>query len=243
VKLDHIAIATHTVDHAFETLIGELGASIMHGGESVGFRALQVRMGKGGMSIELLEPWNVEHNDFLVRFLERSGPGPHHITFKTDDLRALLERAEAAGYHPVGVNLANPWWMEAFLHPKEAGGTVVQLAQSDFEPDDIAGFDTALTGYGWWPDPPPRAEAGATLQTIVIATKALPDSLRLYRDLLGGHVAREDEGVAGLTWDGGCIRLEQNDHEPGVVRLEAVHDGPETERTIEGARFVLRPRD
>lgn len=238
-KLDHVAIATHRVDDALAALVGDLGASVMHGGESIGFRAMQVRVGDGGMSVELLEPWNVEQNDFVARFLERSGPGPHHITFKTGDIRALLDQTEAAGYHPVGVNLANPWWMEAFIHPKEAGGTVIQLAQSEFDTDAIAKLDPAITGYGWWPDPPPRSERVVTLHTIAIATPSMPDALRLYRGLLGGEVVEEGEGVVRLTWDGGAVRLEQSDREPGVDRLLCTHDGPPQTRTIENARFEI----
>ena len=56
----------------------------MMGGENVGFRSYQVRLGDAvdGMTIELLEPWHPERFDFLERFVARHGAGPHHLTFK-----------------------------------------------------------------------------------------------------------------------------------------------------------------
>ncbi len=130
--LDHVALATRDVRDALDVLVGELGGTVLFGGNSVGFRPMQLRLGDatGGMNIELLEPWDVERNDFLERFVARHGAGPHHLTFKVDDLAATLERVRSAGYRPVNVDLSDPDWKEAFLHPREAHGTVVQLAEA-----------------------------------------------------------------------------------------------------------------
>ena len=127
IELDHVAIAVRDVGEPLRVIVGELGSLVMHGGAAVGFRAMQIDC--GACAIELLEPWNVEINDFLKRFLERSGQGPHHLTFKTDDIERELARVEEAGYHPTGVNLGNPWWQEAFLHPKETGGVLIELCE------------------------------------------------------------------------------------------------------------------
>ena len=130
--LDHVALATRDVRDALDVLVGELGGTILFGGNSVGFRPMQLRLGDatGGMNVELLEPWDVERNDFLERFVARHGAGPHHLTFKVDDLTATLERVRSSGYRPVNIDLSDPDWKEAFLHPREAHGTVVQLAEA-----------------------------------------------------------------------------------------------------------------
>ncbi len=239
IDLDHVAIATRDVSPTLRILVGELGTPVLFGGINIGFRAMQVD--GGDLRIELLEPHNVESDDFLERFLKANGEGPHHLTFKTDDIRALLDRVADAGYAPVGVNIDNPFWREAFIHPKQAGGTVVQIAQSDFDPLD---FEREVREYGpgkWWPDPPEPAAGRAILRRVVVATEEIGRSLGLYRDLLLGEPSDHGEGWTELTWPGGGkIALELAAGRPqGIDRLEWTHDGPRTERSVAGTTLVL----
>src|SRR4029453_11450995 len=127
--LDHVALATRDVRDAIDVLVGELGGIVLFGGDRVGFPPRQRRLGAapGGMNVELPEPGAPERNDFLERFVDRHGPGPHHLTFKVDDLGATLDLVRTAGYQPINIDVSDPEWKEAFLHPREAHGTVVQL--------------------------------------------------------------------------------------------------------------------
>ena len=116
-----------------------------------------------GMSVELLEPWATEQNDFLARFVARHGAGPHHLTFKVPDLSAALERLRGAGFQPVNIDLSDPEWKEAFLMPREAHGTVVQLAETARDFGTRADLLAHVAEHGpnmhprWWVDPePPR---------------------------------------------------------------------------------------
>ena len=176
--LDHVALATRDVRDALDVLVGELGGTVLFGGNSVGFRPMQLRLGDatGGMNIELLEPWDVERNDFLERFVARHGAGPHHLTFKVDDLAATLERVRSAGYRPVNVDLSDPDWKEAFLHPRDATGVLVQLAQSEGEWRTPAPASL----------PAPRTPAPADMIHVAHAVASLDDGLRLFSGLLGG---------------------------------------------------------
>jgi catechol 2,3-dioxygenase-like lactoylglutathione lyase family enzyme len=248
IDLDHVAIASENIAPILNALVGELGAKTLFGGANVGFRAMQVDAGSS--RIELLEPYNVDANDFLARFLAKSGEGPHHMTFKTDNIRRELQRAEEAGFVPVNVMLGNEWWQEAFLHPKQAGGTVVQLAQSAIDPTDIdpeviqaASERGDLGPMQWWPDPPNAAEPAARLERIVVTTEDLDVGRRLYEDLLHGESEGFGDGWFDLVWPhGGRIRIEAAaGRTPGIDRLEWTHDGAYTERVIGGARFVLYP--
>jgi len=248
IDLDHVALGLNDVGPTLNTLVGELGCGVLFGGANLGFRAMQVNA--GACRIELLEPWGVEDNDFLARFLERSGEGPHHLTFKTDDIRRELDRAEKAAFPPVNVLLGNPWWQEAFLHPKQAGGTVVQIAQSAIDPTDIDPeiLEAAREGgeYGpgqWWPDPPPPAPKPARLERVVVTTEDLDVAMKLYEGLLGGKSSGFGDGWVDLAWPGGgCIRVEAAaGRTEGIDRLEWTHDGPYSERLVGGARFVLYP--
>ncbi len=243
IDLDHVAIALNDVTDTLHALVTEFGTPVMFGGANIGFRAMQVDA--GGMAIELLEPFNIEANDFLARFLDRSGEGPHHLTFKTDDIRRELDRAAEAGYHPVGVNIDNPWWKEAFIHPKEAGNTVVQIAQSGIEPSML---DRVAGEYGpgrWWTEPPPPSSERATLERVVIATDEIGRALGLYADLLGGETVSHGEGWIEIAWPGGGrIALEAAAGRPeGINRLEWKHAGARSELEVGGARMVLYPED
>ena len=60
-----------------------------------------------GMIIEILEPFAVEQSDFLERFLQARGEGVHHLTLKSTDLRAELERLLAAGFSETDAMI--PW--------------------------------------------------------------------------------------------------------------------------------------
>jgi catechol 2,3-dioxygenase-like lactoylglutathione lyase family enzyme len=198
--LDHVAIAVERWADAWPRYMGELGGRWVSGGESVGFAPGQVRYANG-MRVEVLAPHAVEQNDFLRRFLDASGPGPHHLTYKVPDLAAALREAEAAGLTPVGVDLRDPDWKEAFLHPKQARGVVVQLAETQ----------------GDWSSPPPPglptpAEPPASLDHVAHAVADLDDGLALFAGLLGGEEQGRgaDEGVrwVDLAWPGpGRIRV------------------------------------
>ncbi len=251
-QLDHVALATRAAGEPLATLVGDLGGTVLSGGLAFGYRPMQVYLGNDheGMKIELLEPWNITTNDFLDRFLTRHGEGPHHLTFKVDDLAATLDEVTAGGFTPVGVDLSTPIWKEAFLQPREAHGTVVQLAESS-SPAKTA-FDefrlvrdggTRLMTEQWWPEPPPRASDVTILRRIVMATPSIPDALEFFGNVLGGTQRTQGEGWIELAWSGGAhLRLEHHtDREAGVDRLEA--DGPGPTRVLElaGTRVVINP--
>ncbi|HET9731074.1 MAG TPA: VOC family protein [Acidimicrobiales bacterium] len=200
--LDHLAVAAEHQSLVWPRYVGDLGGSWVAGGATVGFDSAQVRFANG-MKLEALHPYAVERNDFLRRFLDRSGPGPHHMTFKVPDLGAALEDVERAGWQPVNVDMSDPGWKEAFLHPKQACGVVVQLAQSDGE---------------WGSEPPadlpsPKGPQ-ATFHRVTHAVADLDDGVRLFADLLGGTVTGEggcpQHRFVDLAWPGpGRVRLLQ----------------------------------
>ena len=205
IHLDHVAVAMEDRRAGRLRYAAELGGAWVGGGADPGFWSEQVRYANG-MKVEILEPLDVEQNDFLRRFLDRNGPGPHHLTFKVTDIVAALGEVDAAGYQPVSVNIDNPGWREAFLHPKDAPGVVVQLAQSDESGD---------WGVPLPDDYPSVTVAPATLDRVTHGVASLDDGLRLFRDLLAGEELGSDADEAGrwvdLGWRGPdsetCIRL------------------------------------
>jgi methylmalonyl-CoA/ethylmalonyl-CoA epimerase len=249
VRLDHIALATRDAARPLATLVGGFGGTVLSGGLAIGYRPMQVHLGtaESGMKVELLESWRADENDFLERFLARHGEGPHHLTFKVDDLEATLERVGDFGLTPVGVDLSMDMWKEAFLQPRDAHGTVVQLASSS------SAQKTALEEYAlvrhhgmayaevWWPEPPPRAPEVTFLRRIVMATPSVVDALHFFVGLLDGEQVDAGEGWVELAWrGGGRIRFEQRDDQPpGIDRLELEGPAPARELVVAGTRLVV----
>jgi hypothetical protein len=195
VALDHVAVAVERWSDAWPRYASDLGGRWASGGTNVGFAPAQLGFSNGGR-IEILQPWETDANPFLRRFLDRRGPGPHHLTFKVPDLVEALETVRARGLSPVGVELSDPMWKEAFIHPRQATGIVVQLAQSLSE----------------WQSPPPegfpsdglRPPAAFVRTTHVVAE--LDVGLALFEELLGGHIGQRGQDAEGaweyadLTW-------------------------------------------
>src|SRR5262249_19222093 len=122
--LDHIAIAVEQIAEARPLLESALGGAPAYGGVSPAYTFHQWRFAGGGR-LEILEPRGSD--GFLRRFLEQRGSGIHHVTFLIPSLDAACERARAHGYDIVGHDASSRDWKEAFLHPRQALGIVVQL--------------------------------------------------------------------------------------------------------------------
>jgi methylmalonyl-CoA/ethylmalonyl-CoA epimerase len=248
--LDHVALAALDTSEALKFLTGELAGTVIFGGQSVGFRPMQVFVGGldgDGMPVELLEPWLTEQNDFLARFLARHGPGPHHMTFKVPSISDALARLQGAGYHPVNIDLSDPDWKEAFLMPREAHGTVVQIAQTTNHQESRADWLAHVAQFGpnehprWWSDPAPPEGPPARLRRVVLRTPVLAGAVAFFAGVMQGDVEREAETHVDLVWPGGArIGLEaQPDAAPGIDRLEV--EGLAAERTVVGTRFAPLP--
>lgn len=212
VDLDHVAVAVEHRRDAWPRYRGELGGAWIGSGATSGFANNQLSYAQG-MNLEILRPHRVEDDDFLRRFLDHTGPGPHHLTFKVVDIRVAIDALTAAGYPPVSVNLAYREWMEAFLHPKASHGVVVQVAESH---DDDWVHPPAPEQF-----PPARPTAPASLLRVTHTVPSLEAADTLFEDvLLGREVAqgvgscdghRLPEGSGrwrDLSWPGGgCLRL------------------------------------
>lgn len=200
--LDHLAVGTPALSSGWELFADVLGGAWAYGGDSPGYWWGQLKFASGP-KIELLTPTGGPDAAFLDRFLAARGAGPHHFNFLVSDIETALARIKAAGIDPVGVNLANPGWKEAFLHPRAAHGIVIQVAQQDGSPTSAPPREL--------PEPGPATR----LDLIEHHVSDLDGAVRLFRDVLDGRLEAADAGTAELTWPGGKrIKLVREDGLP-----------------------------
>jgi methylmalonyl-CoA/ethylmalonyl-CoA epimerase len=135
-KIDHVAVAVRDLAAGARLFRDVLGGAFLFGGdvEPQGFRFAQYRF-PGGGKVELVTPLG---EGFVSRFLERRGEGVHHVTLKVRGIEEQVARLEAAGIPLTLVNFSNANWKEAFIHPKEAHGVLIQLAESQHDDDQLA---------------------------------------------------------------------------------------------------------
>jgi len=125
--LDHTAVAAPRIRDLLPIYQSILGGRFINGGDNtrVGYRAVQLEY-RDGTKIELMEP--LEGSTFFDTFRSGKGWGFHHVTFIVPDLRRAIAVVERAGITPIGVFFDDEYWSEAFLHPRDASGALVQLA-------------------------------------------------------------------------------------------------------------------
>jgi methylmalonyl-CoA/ethylmalonyl-CoA epimerase len=130
--LDHTAIAVRDIQAAlplYRDLLGGVPAGFERISQK-GFMWMTLRY-PNGSQVELLAP--AGDGGFLHDFLARRGEGVHHMTFIVHDLHRAVERARAAGLRVVDEEYSEPRWQEAFISPRSAFGTIIQLAQTNMD--------------------------------------------------------------------------------------------------------------
>ena len=196
ILFDHVAIGMPKMADAAPFLAGELGGVPDIGRPSGPYTWGTYRF-EGGGCIEIIEPLGA--SGFLRRFLAERGPGFHHVTFKVPSLDDVCARAERAGYDIVGRDDSDAEWKEAFLHPKQALGIVVQFAQ----PGPADGTARPFTPPRGVPSPPPPA----TLLGLRMRAQSRERAVTQWGTVLQGKMADGPRGSLVFRWPGSFLRL------------------------------------
>jgi LAO/AO transport system kinase len=128
--LDHVGIAVQDIDKALAFYRDALGLEVEAPEEISSQRARAHFISVGESSIELLE--GTASDSAITKYIEKRGPGIHHITLRVDDIRVALARLKARGVRLVdeeprqGAEGA----LVAFIHPSAAHGVLVELKQT-----------------------------------------------------------------------------------------------------------------
>jgi catechol 2,3-dioxygenase-like lactoylglutathione lyase family enzyme len=191
VRFDHIGCAVRNVSDGFR-LMRRLRGVALKGGNNQYFRGGQWLMPNKAV-LELIEPIGpYSEENFLHRFLQKRGPGIHHITFIVPSIHEAMKRAADLGLEIVKYNDKKPHWKEAFLHPKQALGMLIQLAE--YDPNlKVKGqaWDEHWEGFqGYPPKGEPEDERLLGIQGLntfcKIENLAIADII--FRQLLGGEL-------------------------------------------------------
>jgi methylmalonyl-CoA/ethylmalonyl-CoA epimerase len=128
-KIDHLGIATREIAETLEFWRDALGLHL-HDIEEVPDQKVRVAMLDLGESrVELLEPTSADSP--IAKFLEKRGPGIHHIAVGVDDINAALNRLRNHGARLIDES-PRPGAggsLVAFVHPSTANGVLLELVQ------------------------------------------------------------------------------------------------------------------
>ena len=133
-KIDHIGIATRGIEESLAFWRDALGLEVRHT-ETVEEQGVRVAMlPVGEPRVELLEPTGPDTP--VARFLEKRGPGIHHVAVRVADIRAALARLKSQGARLIDEEprVGAGGCLVAFVHPAASGGVLLELVQHTNEP-------------------------------------------------------------------------------------------------------------
>ncbi len=128
-EIDHIGVAVEDLDEWVAVYRDRFGMREQHRETVEEFGVEAALLEIGGSHVELLTP--VQPESAIAKFLERNGPGMHHVAYRTDDIDAVLERLRASGVRLLdeqartGIRDSRV----AFVHPKSTGGVLTEIVE------------------------------------------------------------------------------------------------------------------
>lgn len=131
-RIDHVGTAVRDLDEAIEFYGSVFGMKCLHSetNEEQGVREAMLAIGPDTDScIQLLAPLNPDTN--IGKFLDKKGPGIHHIAYTVVDVEkasaTLRERGMRMLYETAKRGTSDS--RVNFVHPKDAGGVLVEIVQ------------------------------------------------------------------------------------------------------------------
>jgi methylmalonyl-CoA/ethylmalonyl-CoA epimerase len=126
-RIDHLAILVEDIDQAAAFWRDGLGMSIAHQQDVPAEQARIAFLPVGDGEIELVQPTTTDSG--LRRYLEKRGPGMHHVCLQVDDIEAMLAQLQEKGFELINATprTSQDGKKYAFIHPKSSGGVLVEL--------------------------------------------------------------------------------------------------------------------
>jgi methylmalonyl-CoA/ethylmalonyl-CoA epimerase len=129
--IDHVGIAVADIDAAMTFYRDTFGVVSVHEevNEEQGVREAMLAIGAGSTRVQLLAALTPEST--IAKFLDRSGPGLHHIAYRVDDIEAATAKLRADGLRVLyeSPRRGTSGSRINFVHPKDTGGSLVELVE------------------------------------------------------------------------------------------------------------------
>ena len=129
-KIDHIGIATRGIQDAITFYRDVLGLDVTETEEVAEQKVRIAMLAIGESRVELLEATSADSP--IARFLEKRGPGIHHIAVRVDDIRVALAHLKQNGARLIDEEPRKGarGCLVAFVHPSSTGGVLLELVQN-----------------------------------------------------------------------------------------------------------------
>jgi methylmalonyl-CoA/ethylmalonyl-CoA epimerase len=129
--IDHVGIAVADLDVAIAFYRDTFGMRLAHQevNEEQGVREAMMAVGDSGSHVQLLAPLTPEST--IAKFLDRSGPGVQQVAYRVDDIEAVSATLRGRGLRLLYDNprRGTSGSRVNFIHPKDAGGVLVELVE------------------------------------------------------------------------------------------------------------------
>jgi methylmalonyl-CoA epimerase len=128
-EIDHVAIAVRDLDAAIAWYAETLGATVVHREIVEHDGVEEALLAVADSYVQLLTPTRPDSP--VAKSIERRGEGLHHVGYRVADCAAALDAAVAAGALAIDAapRPGSRGTTVAFLHPKAAYGTLIELVQ------------------------------------------------------------------------------------------------------------------
>ncbi len=128
-RIDHIAVVVDDMPGTLEFWQDALGMQVTHIQDIPAEMAQIAFLPAGGSEIELVKPTSADSG--LAKYLEKRGPGMHHVCLEVDDIAGMLASLKQKVIQLINEQprVGADGKKYAFIHPKSANGVLVELYQ------------------------------------------------------------------------------------------------------------------
>jgi methylmalonyl-CoA/ethylmalonyl-CoA epimerase len=140
-KIEHLGIATRAIDDVLDFWRDTLGLEVVHREEVEEQKVRVAMLPLGEARIELLEP--TSEDSPIAKFLEKRGPGIHHIAVRVPDIRAMLKSLKERGARLIDETprVGAGGCLVAFIHPSTTQGVLLELVEDTHSSVDREAMD------------------------------------------------------------------------------------------------------
>jgi len=126
-KIHHVAVVVEDIERSLEFWRDAMGMSLDQIKDVPGEKARIAFLPVGDADLELVEP--IDGDSGLAKYLQKRGPGMHHICLQVEGIEAMLSQLKNLGVRLINESAVpgEAGKLYAFVHPESTGGVLVEL--------------------------------------------------------------------------------------------------------------------